>query len=97
MEEGLRNLFAQAGWTATVVRQGSAFCAYLMDHAPVDWHDIAAHHDSDRDVRYRRALIERGIYQFPLPTKQGSLSFAHTDEDVARTLERTREALAVAA
>jgi len=67
-----------------------------MDHAPVDWHDIAAHHDLDRDLRYRRALIERGIYHFPQPTKQGSLSFAHTDEDVVLTLERTREALAVA-
>jgi glutamate-1-semialdehyde 2,1-aminomutase len=94
MEEGLRSLFDEAGWTATVARQGSAFCAYFMDHAPVDWHDIAAHHDSDRDLNYRRALIERGIYQFPQPNKQGSLSFAHTDEDVALTLERTRDALA---
>jgi glutamate-1-semialdehyde 2,1-aminomutase len=94
MEEGLCSLFAEAGWTATVARQGSAFCAYFMDHAPADWHDIATHHDMDRDLRYRRALIERGIYQFPQPTKQGSLSFAHTDEDVALTLERTRDALA---
>lgn len=94
MEEGLRALFADAGVNATMVRQGSAFCAYFMDHAPVDWHDIAAHHDSDLDLRYRRALIDRGIYHFPQPTKQGSLSFAHTDEDVALTLERTRNALA---
>ncbi len=94
METGLRDRFAAAGVTATVARQGSAFCAYFMDHAPPDWHDIAAHHDSDLDLRYRRALIERGVYQFPQPTKQGSLSFAHTDEDVALTLERTRDALA---
>jgi glutamate-1-semialdehyde 2,1-aminomutase len=94
MEEGLRSAFAEAGWSATVARQGSAFCAYFMDHAPVDWHDIAAHHDADRDLRYRRTLIERGVYHFPQPTKQGSLSFAHTDDDVALTLERTREAIA---
>lgn len=94
MEEGLASLFSAAGWTAAVARQGSAFCAYFMDHAPVDWHDIAAHHDADWDRRYRRALIERGIYQFPLPTKQGSLSFAHTDQDVALTLVRTEDALA---
>jgi len=94
MEEGLRSLFDDAGWTASVARQGSAFCVYFMDHAPVDWHDIAAHHDFERDLRYRRALIERSIYQFPQPTKQGSLSFAHTGEDVAITLERTRDALA---
>jgi len=94
MEEGLRSAFEEAGWSVTIARQGSAFCAYLMDHTPVDWHDIAAHHDMDRDLRYRRALIERGIYHFPQPTKQGSLSFAHTDEDVALTLEQTKKTLA---
>jgi glutamate-1-semialdehyde 2,1-aminomutase len=91
MERGLAALFAEAGWTATLARQGSTFCAYLMDHAPVDWHDIAAHHDSERDLRYRLALIEKGIYHFPQPTKQGSISFAHTEADIDATLERTRE------
>jgi glutamate-1-semialdehyde 2,1-aminomutase len=94
MESGLRGLLAEAGRPATVVRQGSAFCVYFMDHAPVDWHDIAAHHDADLDLRYRRALIERGVYHFPQPTKQGSLSFAHTDQDVAQTIQCTRDVLA---
>jgi glutamate-1-semialdehyde 2,1-aminomutase len=50
-------------------------------------------HDFGFDSRYRRALIERGIYHFPLPCKQGSVSAAHTDEDIARTLEATRAVL----
>jgi glutamate-1-semialdehyde 2,1-aminomutase len=89
MEQGLADLFRKHGVTATVARQGSAFCAYFMDHAPVDWHDIAEHHDMTRDLKYRRGLIERGVYHFPLPTKQGSLSAAHTDADVDFTLEAT--------
>jgi glutamate-1-semialdehyde 2,1-aminomutase len=89
MEQGLTVLFQRHGVTATVARQGSAFCAYFVDHAPVDWHDIAENHDMTRDLKYRRALIEKGIYHFPLPTKQGSLSAAHTDADVAFTLEAT--------
>jgi glutamate-1-semialdehyde 2,1-aminomutase len=93
MEAGLKALFQEAGVTATVTRQSSAFCAYFMAHAPLDWHDIALHHDMAFDLRYRRALIERGVYHFPLPTKQGSISAAHTSEDVARTLEITREVL----
>ena len=60
-----------------------------MDHAPVDWHDIAENHDMERDLRYRRALIEKGVYHFPLPTKQGSISAAHTKDDIALTLETT--------
>ena len=47
----------------------------------------------DFDLRFRRALVERGIYFFPLPTKQASLSTAHTEEDIARTIEAAREVL----
>lgn len=94
MESELRQVFASHGVTAAVARQGSAFCAYFMDHDPVDWHDLALHHDMAFDLQYRRGLIERGIYHFPLAAKQGSISFAHTAKDIDLTLERTGELLA---
>jgi glutamate-1-semialdehyde 2,1-aminomutase len=47
----------------------------------------------ERDLAYRRALIERGVYHFPQATKQGSISFAHTAADIDATLERTRDVL----
>src|SRR5690606_26310151 len=93
-EAGLARTFADAGVTATVVRQGSALCVYFMDHAPVDWHDIATHHDFDFDLLYRRRLLGRGVFQFPMPTKQVSLSTAHTPEHIAETLHATRDVLA---
>ncbi len=93
MQNGLETLFARYGVAATVVRQGSAFCAYFMDHAPRDWRDLALNHDMDRDLRYRKALIARGVYHFPLPTKQGGLSTAHTEADVDATLEATEAVL----
>jgi glutamate-1-semialdehyde 2,1-aminomutase len=94
LEAGVAELLRDAGIPATTVRQGSAFCTYFMDHAPRDWHDIALHHDAIRDLNYRRALIEQGVYHFPLPTKQGSISTAHTEADIDRTLEATRNVLA---
>jgi glutamate-1-semialdehyde 2,1-aminomutase len=90
METGLRQIFQERNIPATIARQGSAFVVYFMDHEPRDWHDIAAHHDMKRDADYREALIQRGIYHFPLPTKQGSISFAHTEKDIDETLEKTR-------
>jgi glutamate-1-semialdehyde 2,1-aminomutase len=93
MEQGLANLFKDRNITATIVRQGSAFTSYFMDHAPVDWRDIAQHHQFDFDVRYRKALIEHGILQFPVATKQGSLSAAHTTADVDETLAITAKVL----
>ena len=88
LQEGLEAIF---GPRAVVSRMGSAFCVYFMDHVPQDWHDIVAHHDFEYDKGYRLALIERGIYHFPLPCKQGSVSAAHSDADIERTLKVTRE------
>jgi glutamate-1-semialdehyde 2,1-aminomutase len=93
MESGLVGLFRDFDIEATVCRQGSAFCAYFMNHAPVDWHDVAGHHDFAFDERYRKALIGQGIYHFPLATKQGSISLAHSTDDIDETLEKTRDVL----
>jgi glutamate-1-semialdehyde 2,1-aminomutase len=89
LQRGLEGIFAERGRPAVMVRNASAFCCYFMNHAPRDWHDVLAHHDFDFDRRYRAALIEAGIYHFPFPCKQGSVSAAHTDDDIARTLETT--------
>lgn len=86
---GLEGLFKAAGINATIVRNASAFCVYLMDHAPIDWHDVLEHHDFELDRQYRAALIKEGIYYFPLPAKQGSVSAAHTDADISETLAAT--------
>jgi glutamate-1-semialdehyde 2,1-aminomutase len=93
MQAGLESIVSERGLTATVSRIGSAFCLYFCDHIPRDYHDLATHHDAALDVRYRRALIERGIYHFPVACKQGSLSAAHTEGDVDRTLQITAEVL----
>jgi glutamate-1-semialdehyde 2,1-aminomutase len=90
---GLGELFAERGVRATISRLGSAFCVYFGDHVPRDWHDLAVSHDFAFDVRYRRALIDHGVYHFPLACKQGSVSAAHGEEDIASTLELTRAAL----
>jgi glutamate-1-semialdehyde 2,1-aminomutase len=94
IEDGLTEIFRSASITTTIARQGSAFVVYFMDHAPVDWHDVAEHHDFDRDAAYRKSLIGNGVYHFPLPTKQGSISMAHSTEVIDETLKRTAEALA---
>jgi glutamate-1-semialdehyde 2,1-aminomutase len=94
LQAGLERLYREKGLRAVVSRIGSAFCTYFCDSVPVDWHDLAARHDFDLDRRCRRALIDRGVYHFPLPAKQGSISAAHSEDDIDRTLELTRDALA---
>ncbi|MYI89627.1 MAG: hypothetical protein F4082_04980, partial [Gammaproteobacteria bacterium] len=82
MESGLWDLFANQDYPTTIVRVGSAFVVYFMYHEPVCWSDISRHNDAERDVRYRKALIDSGVFHFPVTTKQGSISFAHIQADI---------------
>jgi len=93
MQDELERIFAALGLKAVVARQGSAFCIYFMDHGPKDWHDLATHHDFGLDQRLRMALIGRGVFFFPAATKQCSISFAHTEEDIVFTAERIQSEL----
>ncbi len=45
------------------------------------------------DLKYRKALIEKGIYHIPIACKQGSVSYAHTKEDIDKTLEITERCI----
>ena len=95
MEAGLEEVLRRSGRPFHVARQGSALCVYFMDHAPVDFHDLALHNDAAFDKAWRVALIERGIYQFPLPSKQASISYAHTDADIAKTIDAVADVMSV--
>jgi glutamate-1-semialdehyde 2,1-aminomutase len=93
IQAGIESILRATGITGIVARQGSAFCIYFMDHEPRDWHDLASHHDFARDLSMRRRMIEKGIYFFPVETKQCSISAAHTAEDVAHTLTALEDSL----
>lgn len=93
LEEGQKKLLRDHGITATISRLGSAHCVYFADHAPTDWWDLLHSHNFAFDLAYRKALIDRGIYNFPVAAKQGSISFAHSEADIDQTLEATDDVL----
>lgn len=90
LEDGLNEILNAYDSPFYVVREGSAFCVYFMDHAPIDFHDVAVNNNFVLDKEYRLKLIEKGIFNFPLPIKQGSISFAHSVQDIDETLEKTQ-------
>jgi glutamate-1-semialdehyde 2,1-aminomutase len=89
LERGLKEIFSQFDIPFHIARERSAFCVYFMDHAPRDYHDILSHHNFLLDKEYRLKLIKQGIFNFPLPIKQGSISFSHTIADIEETLDKT--------
>lgn len=90
---GLEQLFKEKGIAAVVSRNASAYCVYFTEKAPSDLHDILQNADTTFDLKYRRALIEKGVYHIPIACKQGSVSTAHTEDDIYKTLQLTREVL----
>jgi len=93
IERGIVEILEKFGIKGSVARQGSAFCLYFMDHCPRDWHDLVMHNDFAVDTTMRRLLIDRGIYTFPLATKQCSISAAHSETDIDLTLKMMEEVL----
>jgi glutamate-1-semialdehyde 2,1-aminomutase len=93
LEAGQREILAAHGVPAVISRVGSAHCVYFAAAEPHDWWSLLELHDFDFDVRYRRALIEREIYNFPVAAKQGSISFAHSEADIDETLNALDDAV----
>jgi len=91
--EGLETIFAEKGIPVVISRNGSASCTYFMEEAPSNLHEILQRHNFSFDLLYRRELIKEGIYLIPLACKQSSVSYAHSREDIARTLEMNRKVL----
>lgn len=87
MEEGLASIWTAKGIPFHTARLGSAYSTYFMDHEPKNWNDIARNHDMALDVAFRQRLVQSGVYYCPMPTKQCSISFAHTEEDIDDSLE----------
>jgi glutamate-1-semialdehyde 2,1-aminomutase len=83
----LEKMFMEKGVPMVLARNASAFCPYYCTELPLDVHDILLSHDFTFDLQFRHALIENGIYHIPIPCKQGSVSYAHTEEDIDKTLE----------
>ena len=93
LEHGQRKLFEKYDAQATIARVGSAHCVYFAARAPECWWDVLDLHDFKFDAAFRRELLERGVYYFPVPCKQGSISFAHTERDIDQTLAAMDAAL----
>jgi glutamate-1-semialdehyde 2,1-aminomutase len=92
MRDGLTSIVAELGLPAQVRGFGSVFCLYFIEG------DINGYRDLMRndDTRYRefhRGMTDRGFLMLPMSLKRNHVSFAHTEEDIDRTLDAAREVL----
>jgi glutamate-1-semialdehyde 2,1-aminomutase len=92
LEEGFRQNAEEAGIPYWINRVGSMVCLFFTGEK-VSNYAKAKTSDTDRFADYFRYMLEEGVLIPPSQFEGLFLSMAHTDEDLARTLEANRKAL----
>jgi glutamate-1-semialdehyde 2,1-aminomutase len=93
LADGLRDAAAAAGCPAQV-QSMTGLLTVFFSGSPVRNYAGAAACDLDAYGAWCRALLARGVYPPPSQFEAWFPSLAHTDEDVARTVDAAREAFA---
>lgn len=92
MRAGLAEIGERLGLPLTVAGFGSVFTPYFMTGDISNYEDLLAN-DTVRDVGFRQAMCDRGIYMLPVAMKRNHISAAHTEADIDRTIEVAEDAL----
>jgi len=93
--QGLREIAARHGVRFTADSAGSMW-GFFFRAEPVRSFSDAKTSDVDAFKRFFHAALDRGVYLAPSAFEAAFMSSAHTDEDIAETLNRLDDAMAVA-
>ncbi|MHC5054938.1 MAG: glutamate-1-semialdehyde 2,1-aminomutase [Planctomycetota bacterium] len=92
LEAGLKGAAAGAGVPVTVNRVGSMMTLFFTD-SPVTDYASAQRSDTERYVKWFRAMLARGVSLPPSQFEAFFVSTAHTDADIALTVREAGEAM----
>lgn len=92
----LNGMVERLGIRAQVAHFGSVFVVYFME-GPIETYTDLLKNDKEKDVQFRRGMMDRGFFCLPLAMKRNHISAAHTMEDLSRTLEAAEDVLRVMA
>jgi glutamate-1-semialdehyde 2,1-aminomutase len=90
--EGIEMAAKELGVPMTVSLFGSVFVPYFME-GPIESYTDLLRNDDGRDVWFRRAMCEEGIFMLPTALKRDHVSAAHTEAHIERTVETARRVL----
>ena len=92
LEEGLREVFAEAETPLQVNRASSMMTLFFSASEVTGWESVSA---SDRDgfARFFHRILDEGVYLPPSPFEAMFVSTAHGDADIDATVEAARRAL----
>lgn len=92
LETGIREIMKTLRPKAQFYRCGSMFCLFFTEEPVVDY-ATARHADTKMFADYFQGMLAEGVYLAPSQFEAGFLSLAHTEVEIDRTLEASRNVL----
>jgi len=86
LSEGMKELSEKAGIPAYSTRVGSMFCLFFTEDEVFDY-TSAKKSDTAMFARFFNHMLDEGVNLAPSQFEAGFISLAHTEEDIARTLQ----------
>jgi len=92
LADGLRQVGQEAGVPLSTDAQGGMFGFFLLNELPQNYGQVMQS-DGELFNRFFHGMLDRGVYLAPALYEAGFVSGAHTDEDIANTLQAARDTL----
>ncbi|WP_226036699.1 aspartate aminotransferase family protein [Aquibacillus saliphilus] len=89
---GIQEIADRVGLEVTVKGFGSIFVPYFMSGEINNYEDLMRE-DTEMDLKFRRGMIEKNIFMFPIPMKRNHTNFTLTKKDVDITLQATEDVM----
>jgi glutamate-1-semialdehyde 2,1-aminomutase len=93
LENGLKNNLQKCGVKGVINRVGSMMTLFFNDLEKIESLDDVMRSDKDKYAKYFKLSLESGIYLAPSQFEAAFISYAHTDEDIEKTIAASFAAL----
>lgn len=91
LEAGLKNAAEKAKVPVQINRVGSMLTLFFTEH-PVTDYASAKTSNTSRYAKFFHGLLERGVYIAPSQFEAMFISLAHTEQEIAKTVEQAAQA-----
>ena len=93
LEKGLRDNLQKTGTKGVINRAGSLLTLFFTDLEKIESFDAVMKTDQTKYARYFRLALEANDYLAPSQFEAAFISYAHSDEDIEKTIEASYQAM----
>jgi len=93
LEKGLQENLQKTGTKGVINRVGSLMTLFFTDLEKIESFDAVMKTDQVKYARYFRLALEANVYLAPSQFEAAFISYAHSDEDIEKTIEASYQAM----